>query len=123
MRKRDWAGVKELTLEKGSGDDFAHYPDWLRHALTLGRARQSPPNESGRTADRAFAAGDDRRGGDRLAPLRPDLAAGDEAITTSLTQFDLLSILCAIAGTGALDTRSLHQVRKVRLVALGAGAR
>ena len=44
---------------------------------------------------------------DRLAP-RLDLTAADDEIVTSLTQFDLLSILCAIADTGSLDTRSWY---------------
>jgi hypothetical protein len=104
VRRRNWAAVKAVTLQKGSGHDFDYYTNWLRHALTeASRAGLLQSHDGQRQIELSLLqlAADHI---ERLAALRPDVASGDEAILNSLTQFDLLSILTAVADARGVDS-------------------
>jgi hypothetical protein len=104
VRRRDWAAVKTLTLQKGSGQDFDYYTNWLRHALTeASRAGLLQSHDGQRQIELSLLqlAAEHI---DRLPALRPDVVPGDEAILNSLTQFDLLSILTAVADASSVDS-------------------
>lgn len=108
VRRRDWEGAKKLALQKGSGQDFDYSPNWLRHALTnAARAGHLQAERDGGRVELSLlllAA----EHVERIAALRSDVPAGDEAVLTSLTQFDLLSILAAISDAGTLDDRAWY---------------
>ena len=104
VRRRDWKAVKTLTLQKGSGRDFDYYTTWLRHALTeSSRAGLLQSKDGQRQIELSLLqlAADHT---ERLPALRPDVTAGDEAILNSLAQFDLLSILVAVADDQSTDS-------------------
>jgi hypothetical protein len=104
VRKRDWPAVRTLTLQRGNGNDFNYYSNWLRHALTgAARANLLQTQEGERSIELSLLSLAAEHV-DRLAPLRPDVPAEDEAIVNSLTQFDLVSILTTIAAAESLDT-------------------
>jgi hypothetical protein len=106
VRKQTWNAVTELALQRASGDDY--YTNWLRQTLTsASRANLLQSREEDRQIELSLLALAAEQV-DRLAPLRPDVPAGDEAIINSLTQFDLLSILAAISNAGSLSTRSWY---------------
>jgi hypothetical protein len=108
VRGRDWATVKALTLQRGSGRDFDYYTNWLRHALTqASRAGLLQAHQDDRQIELSLLTLAAEHIA-RLAPLRPDIPAGDDSIVSSLTQFDLLAIFTAIADAGSLDTRSWY---------------
>lgn len=108
VRERDWQAVRLLAVQRGTGHGFEWFTNWLRHALTeAARAGHLEETNEGRRIDLsllnlALAHTE------RLAALRPDLPAGDDALLTSLTQFDLLSIFAAIAEAGELDDRGWY---------------
>lgn len=103
-RKRDWSAVRTLTLQRGSGHDFDYYSNWLRHALTKAAHANLLQTQEGERWIELSLLSLAAEHVDRLAPLRPEVPAEDEAIVNSLTQFDLLSILTTIAAAESLDT-------------------
>jgi Putative DNA-binding domain len=107
VRKRDWDSVKDLSLRAPGGRENYHRV-WLRHAVTsAARANLFTREQGGRRIELPLLSMAAEQV-TRLAPLRPELPDGDEAILNSLTQFDLLSILCAIGETGSLDGRDWY---------------
>ena len=88
--------MKTLTLQRGSGQDFDYYANWLRHALTqAARAGLLQTRQGDRQIELSLlmlAA----EHAERLPALRPDVPVGDDSIVSSLTQFDLLAIFTAI---------------------------
>jgi hypothetical protein len=103
VRQEDWPAVRTLTLQHPPRVPDYH-PNWLRHALTMAsRAQHLREQGSGgqtlelsllRLAESVAA---------RLDCLRPDgLAADDNALLTSLAQFDVLSNIVAIDGADRL---------------------
>jgi hypothetical protein len=108
VRQRDWAAVKTLTLQRGNGQDFDYYPNWLRHALTqAARAGLLQTHQGDRQIELSLLTLAAKHV-ERLPPLRPDVPVGDDSIVSSLTQFDLLAIFTAIADARSLDTRSWY---------------
>jgi hypothetical protein len=104
VRKRDWPALRTLTLQRGSGQDFNYYSNWLRHSLTQAARANLLQTQEGERRIELSLLSLAAEYVDRLEPLRPDVPVGDEAIVNSLTQFDLLSILTTIAEAGTLDS-------------------
>jgi hypothetical protein len=108
VRRRRWADVTALALQKGAGQEFGWFTNWLRAALTeAARANLLQARQDERQVELSLlslAAGHV----ERLASLRPDVAPEDDTIISSLTQFDLLAILAAIAHADDLDDRGWY---------------
>jgi hypothetical protein len=105
VRRKRWDAVRELTLQlpEAIAED-GYDTNWLRHTLTMAsRAQMFQHQEAQKTSlltlARAVAA--------RLDRLRPD-AADDEALLTSLAQFDILSNLVAIDDAGTVAGRVFY---------------
>ena len=96
MRSRQWNAVRTLTLQRP--DRLTdHETNWLRHAVTMiSRAQHLQEQEEGRTIELSLL--NLARG--TLAHLdclrSGGLAADDDEILTSLTQFDILSNIVAV---------------------------
>ncbi len=108
VRKRDWSAVKTLTLQRGSGQDFDYYTNWLRHGLTQATRADLLKSRQGNRQIELSLLTLAAEHIERLEPLHPDVPAGDDSVISSLTQFDLLAIFTAIADAGSLDTRSWY---------------
>jgi hypothetical protein len=103
VRRRDWTAVRDLALQAPRGEDHpngrieGHYGNWLRHALTqAARANLLYEIHQGRQVaisllGRALAHAS------RLDWLRPDLAADDDRLLSSICQFDLLACVAGIS--------------------------
>ncbi len=103
VRRRDWTAVRDLALQAPRGEDHpngrieGHYGNWLRHALTqAARANLLSETHQGRQVTvsllgRALAHVS------RLDCLRPDLAAEDDRLLSSICQFDLLACVAGIS--------------------------
>lgn len=103
VRRRDWQAVKEAALQEGSGYDFRYYTNWLRHALTqAARAGRLQTEQEGRRVELSLLVLASEHV-ERIGALRPAVPAGDEAILSSLTQFDLVAIFAAIADADTVD--------------------
>lgn len=110
VRRANWKAVRKLTLQLPERLDDSYDANWLRHALTMStRARHlQEQNEQGRTVELSLLSLA-RNEVARLFCLRPDgLAPDDDAIITSLAQFDVLSDITAIDGAGAADRRVFY---------------
>ncbi|HWT92605.1 MAG TPA: ATP-binding protein [Solirubrobacteraceae bacterium] len=109
VRRREWAAVRDLALQKGSGYDFRWYTNWLRHALTeASRAgRMQSEADGGRRLELSLLTMAAEHV-EHVSALRPDVPVGDDAILSSLTQFDVLAILAAIADARDLDDRGWY---------------
>lgn len=98
VRRRNWPAVRRLATCQPPGYDFreGHYNNWIRHALTMAaRSHLFRRTEQEREVEVSLLVLS-QRVVDRLACLRPDLPAGEEAVLNSLCQFDLLAALAAI---------------------------
>jgi hypothetical protein len=102
VRLRKWEVVRQLTLQAPEYiDDY--WKNWLRHGLTMAsRAQQfTQERDDGQKVEVSLltlAA----QVVERVPSLHPDTDDQD-AILTSLTQFDFLANLAAIDGSGSLD--------------------
>jgi hypothetical protein len=102
VRLGRWEAVRELTLQTPERiDDY--WTNWLRHGLTMASRAQrlTQKREDGQTIEVSLltlAA----QVVERVQSLHPDTNDQD-AILTSLAQFDFLSNLAAIDGSGKLD--------------------
>lgn len=95
-RRRRWSPIRELACHRPAAYGADHYTTWLFHgAVMAARANLlNDPEQPQRGISVLVLA---REHGVRLPPVRLDLAADDEdALTTSLCQFDLLACLIAI---------------------------
>jgi hypothetical protein len=102
VRRRDWIAVRDLALQAPRGEDHAngriegYYGNWMRHALTqAARANLLSETHQDRQVvvsllGRALAHAT------RLDCLRPDLAADDDRLLSSICQFDLLACVAGI---------------------------
>jgi hypothetical protein len=102
VRLGRWEAVRELTLQTPERiDDY--WTNWLRHGLTMATRAQrlTQKRDDGQTVEVSLltlAA----QVVERVQSLHPDTNDQD-AILTSLAQFDFLSNLVAIDGSGKLD--------------------
>lgn len=106
VRSENWEAVRMLTLQVPRAMD-EYEKNWLRHALTMAaRAQHLKEHRDGRTVElsllnlaRADAA--------RLDCLRQD-GVDDDGLLSSLAQFDVLSNLVAIDGSGDASGRDFY---------------
>jgi hypothetical protein len=100
VRLGDWEAVRNITLQRPDKMD-EYWKSWLRHDhVMLGRAHHLKEEQEGREVAISLLSLA-RAEISRLHCLRADgTAAEDEAILTSLAQFDFLSNLVAIDGAG-----------------------
>jgi hypothetical protein len=103
VRRRDWAAVRDLALQAPRGEDHpngrieGYYGNWLRRALTQA-ARANLLSET--HEDRQVAVsllGRALAHATQLDCLRPDLAADDDRLLSSICQFDLLACVAGIS--------------------------
>jgi hypothetical protein len=102
VRRRDWLAVHDLALQAPRGEDHAdgriegYYGNWLRHALTkAARANLLYESHEGRQVAVSLL-GRGLAHATRLDCLRPDLAADDDRLLSSICQFDLLACVAGI---------------------------
>jgi hypothetical protein len=108
VRLGDWEAVRELSLVRPNRlDDYD--ANWLRHALTMAsRAQHLQEDRDDQTVELSLLSLA-RNEIDRLECLRLDgLAGDDDQLITSLAQFDVLSNLAAIDGSGEADGRVFY---------------
>lgn len=109
VRRRNWKALRALTLQKPEG--LTDYDtNWLRHALTMAACAQhlQEPRNDGNDVDISLLS-IARNDIARLACLRPDgLDPDDDAIISSLAQFDVLANLVAIDGSADADDRVFY---------------
>jgi len=103
VRRGNWKAVRTLTLQlPDKVDDY--YGNWLRYALTMSARAEHLSDQQGERTVEVSLLSLARETTDRLACLRPEgFAEGDDAIITSLAQFDVLSNVVAIDGSGIAD--------------------
>jgi hypothetical protein len=99
VRLGDWKAVRTLTLQLPDRLDHEYDANWLRHALTMAsRAQHLDKQQDGHTVHVSLLSLAHKEA-QRVACLRTDgLDADDDALITSLAQFDFLSNLAAIDG-------------------------
>ena len=108
VRLHDWASVRALTLQLPEPLlEGGYEANWLRHALTMAsRAQQFEQRGEGQQVSLLSLA---RTVIGRLPCLRPDgLAADDDSLLTSLTQFDVLSNIVAVGGAKSIEGRVFY---------------
>jgi len=105
VRRNRWNAVRSLTLQlPQSVAELAYDTNWLRHTLTMAsRAQQFEHAEANKTSVLTLARGVAAR----LECLRPD-EPNDEALLTSIAQFDVLSNVVAIDDAGTVDGRVFY---------------
>jgi hypothetical protein len=100
VRLEAWSAVRELALQRPDGQDFRHYKNWMRHALTeAARAELFRVERDGQRAETSpiVMAKDYALG---HGALIPDLFDGnEEQLLTSLCQFDALACVTALCAT------------------------
>jgi hypothetical protein len=105
VRRGNWGAVRELTVQLPACLDSGYDTNWLRHALTMSTRAQHLQEQRGQDAVPISLLSLARNEVARLSCLRPDgLTPDDDAIITSLAQFDALSNITAIDDAG--DARS-----------------
>lgn len=102
VRLEDWKAVRALTLQVPKGL-LDYDKNWLRHALTMAaRAQHLREKKGGQTIELSLISLA-RAVVSELGCLRlDDIPADDDALLTSLVQFDILSNIVAIDGAGTL---------------------
>ncbi|GHF04184.1 hypothetical protein GCM10017786_42480 [Amycolatopsis deserti] len=103
VRLKDWAVVRSLAERRPQGAPFDYFGSWLRHALTM--ASRAYLFETEDRAGLLARAHNVVRG---VAALRPDRAADDPAILTSLAQFDVYGAFVVIGTRGGADSQNFY---------------
>lgn len=103
VREEDWDAVRTLTVQSPRGL-LDYDKSWLRHALTIAsRAQHLREQKDGQSIELSLLSLA-QAVISKLDCLRLDgVAVGDDAILTSLAQFDLLSNIVAIDNAGTLS--------------------
>jgi hypothetical protein len=105
VREKRWQLVRELVLQRPSGEDFAnrYYNNWIRHALTMAaRAELVHRAEDATLISVALARVRENE------CLRPDLPVDDERLLNSVCQFDFLACVVALDEAGDLSTSNFY---------------
>ena len=109
VRLEAWKAIRTLSIQlPGPLAESGYEANWLRHALTMAsRAQRFAPTTTGKPRIGLIdLARDDAA---RLACLRWDgIQPDDEALLTSIVQFDVLSNLAAIDHAGSTDTKVFY---------------
>jgi hypothetical protein len=107
-RLQDWESVRALTLQLPEPlIEDGYEANWLRHALTMAsRAQQFEQRGDGQQVSLLSLA---RAVMGRLECLRPDgLSSEDDALLTSLAQFDVLSNVVAVGDAKTVEGRVFY---------------
>jgi len=96
VRRGDWWAVWELVARRHP-DMHEMYTTWLRHAMTMASRAELLTTRDGSQEILDSLLSRSRNAARRLEWLRPDVEPEDEKILTSLTQFDFLADLVAMA--------------------------
>lgn len=109
VRQHRWQQARELATQKCRREDFRWYGSWLRHGLVMAArgGLLDVRNEQGQQISLSLMLLAQEHA-QRLPALRPDVAADDEDLLSSICQFDLLAALAAIDASGELDDRSWY---------------
>ncbi len=104
VRRSEWHAVRDLAAPKPA-DMHEIYPTWLRHAVTMAnRAELLAYREEDETLDSLLSRA--RNVVRHSECLRPDVEVDDEKVLISLTQFDFLANLVAMADSN--NKRGIH---------------
>jgi hypothetical protein len=104
VRRENWSAVRQIVLQRGRGNDFDYYNNWIRHAVTeAARAGLLTRREGSQQIDISLiqVAHELAREHD---VLRPDLSADDEALLSSICQFDIFAAMAAYNEAGQADS-------------------
>lgn len=96
VRRGDWRAVRDLVARRHP-DMHEMYTTWLRHAMTMASRAELLTTRDGNHEVLDSLLSCARNVVRRLESLRPDVEPEDEKILTSLTQFDFLAALVAMA--------------------------
>lgn len=96
VRRSDWRAVRDLVARRHP-DMHEMYITWLRHAMTMASRAELLTTRDGNHEVLDSLLSRARNVVRRLEWLRPDVEPEDENILTSLTQFDFLAALVAMA--------------------------
>lgn len=96
-------------MQRPNGQDFRHYNNWLRHAVTTAaRSNLLRVEVDGRFQDRSVV----RDAVDFIRNhncVRPDVnAEAEESLLASVCQFDALGCVAAISTAGSLDGSNFY---------------
>lgn len=108
VRSGNWQAIRVLTLQLPEPlAEEGYDTNWLRHTLTMAsRAQHFEREQEGQTVSLLSLARSDAA---RLDCLRPDgVAPDDEALLTSLAQFDILSNVVAIGDAQTVEGRVFY---------------
>jgi hypothetical protein len=110
VRQERWECVRLLATQLPTSLTRDGYEtNWLRHALTASsRARQFNREQDGRTIEVSLVSLANTMN-QKLTCLRPDgLSPDDDALLTSVCQFDVLANLACIDDAGSLDSKVFY---------------
>lgn len=103
IRTESWQHARDVVVQRGTGYDFEHYTNWLRHAVTMAARAylftQDIDGQQGEVSLIELAHNHIRR----LACLRPDADPESDTITSSLCQFDALASFIGVDNANSLD--------------------
>jgi hypothetical protein len=109
VRIEQWEAVRLLAMQRPNGQDFRHYNNWLRHAVTTAaRSNLLRVEVDGQFQDRSVV----RDAVDFIrnhSCVRPDVSAeSEEKLLASVCQFDALGCVAAISAAGSLDGSNFY---------------
>ena len=125
VREQKWSAIPTLVLQQvGRGYEDRHYANWLRHGdVMAARARLFADANNPRTQKSLLVMAKERAA--TLPSLTPDVLADDDALLSSLCQFDFLSCLVAVHAAREVGPRVCYPdfgrfyVQRVEPVAVG----
>jgi hypothetical protein len=103
VRRRNWRAVRMLALQKGRGNDFSFYNNWIRHGLTMAARDGRLDRQEGGTRIEVSLVQEALELARGEEALRPDLSADDDALLDSICQFDALAAFAAFDDAGSAD--------------------
>lgn len=108
VRREDWSAVRALTTQLPQPlVEGGYETNWLRHTLTM--ASRAQHFAEGGVSDKISLIDLARADAARLDCLRPDgLGSDDEAILTSIAQFDFLANVGAIDDADSTDGKVFY---------------
>jgi hypothetical protein len=107
VRLEHWHVVRQLTLQRPKSREGLFYRNWLRHG-DVQAARAGMFRDPGNPRlDRSFITLAEERA-NALPSLRPDVLADDEALRTSMCQFDFLAAMVAVSDAGEVSSHYFY---------------
>jgi hypothetical protein len=103
VRKSAWPAVRQLAVQKGRGEDFNYYNNWIRHTVTMAARAGLMDRTEGGTRREVSLIASALELARRETSLLPDVAPDDEALLDSLCQFDVLAAMAAFDEASSSD--------------------